>query len=79
MSKGHKDNHRARKKRGNIAFAKKAERRKERKFTGSWRVDFSCGRTEFVPLAGSDDVTQVAARQHDCMEECVVLKRHPQR
>jgi hypothetical protein len=27
MGKGHRDNHRARKKRGNVAFAKKAERR----------------------------------------------------
>ena len=31
MGKGHKDNHRARKKRGSVAFEKKAQRRNSKK------------------------------------------------
>lgn len=77
MGKGHRDNHKARKKRGSAAFDKKAKRRKVRKFTGSWNIEFSCGKIEIVTLAGSDDVTQIAEKQHDCKQKCEVVKRYP--
>ena len=64
MAKSHRHNHKARRKRGGIAFAKKAKRRSGRGVTGGWRVTFSCGTEEFIPLANSKEVGKVARIQH---------------
>uniref|UniRef100_A0A6M3L3V2 Uncharacterized protein n=1 Tax=viral metagenome TaxID=1070528 RepID=A0A6M3L3V2_9ZZZZ len=64
MGKGHRDNHRARKKRGSIAFTKKSKRRHSRDFTGSWEIEFECGKFEYVPWASSSDIRDVSIKKH---------------
>lgn len=66
MAKSHRDNYKARRKRGAIAFQKKAKRRSGKGFEGGWNVIFACGVEEFIPLAGSRDVGIIAKRQHSC-------------
>lgn len=66
MGKGHRDNHEARKKRGPVAFKKKAERRRPH-YTGPYSVTFTCGEVEHVPLATPMDVEERVRRiEHRC-------------
>jgi hypothetical protein len=76
MSKGHKDNYRARKKRGPDAFKKKAKRRVPH-YIGPWNVFFDCGLVVYVSLAGSQDVDSLAKSQHHdtCRQDCTIRKR----
>jgi hypothetical protein len=70
MGKGHRDNHRARKKIGDIAFEKKRERRR-RRYIGPWNVTFVCTAVVYVPIAGCDDVNNIARHMHKCgIKDC---------
>ena len=64
MGKSHRDNAKARRKRGPIAYKKKVKRRKPN-YSGPWTVTFKCGKTVYVSLAGSYDIMAVASRFHD--------------
>ena len=68
MSKSHRDNVAARKKRGEHAYAKRRNRR-QRKYIGPWNVEFSCGATDYHPLAGSDEISNLASKSHSCKDE----------
>lgn len=74
MGKGHRDNHAARKNRGPEAFNKKKDRRAKKGFKGSWWVTFACAKAEYIPLASSSDIKEIAIRQHKCVETCTIVK-----
>ena len=70
MSKGHRDNVVARRKRGERAYVKRRNRR-QRKYIGPWSVGFSCGTTDYHPSAGSDEISNLASKSHNCeAKEC---------
>ena len=74
MGKGHRDNHAARKKIGREAFQKKAERRVP-SYVGPWNVAFGCGRTDYQPMARSNEVAEVATKAHRCShQDCKPIK-----
>jgi len=68
MGKGHRDNHAARKKIGSEAFKKKAKRRVG-SYVGPWNVTFECGRTDYQPLAHSNEVAEVVTKAHICSHQ----------
>lgn len=82
MSRGHRDNYRARKKRGPKAFLKKAKakRRKPRRQPCAWIIDFKCGKSEIIPLASPQDIERIAIQLHICSKtDCAPVKYHPQK
>ena len=68
MAKTHRDNVKARKKRGEKAYKKRRERRRK-PYIGPWEVTFSCGATEHFPMASSEEINSVAIKQHNCQRE----------
>lgn len=65
MGKRHRDNYKARKKRGPVAFEKKAKRRRGH-YIGPWNVIFHCGKRDYQPMARSNEVADVAIKAHRC-------------
>ena len=84
MSKSHRDNVKARKKRGVPAYQKRSKRRTPR-FEGSWTVEFECGGRVYISLASSSDVEKIAVRlhyekRHECQTKgCKVKKFMPEK
>jgi hypothetical protein len=76
MGKGHRDNHAARVNRGLVSFEKKTERREDAKYyCGPWNVTFKCGKVEYISLARSNEVRDVAMKAHSCKKgDCEPVK-----
>ena len=67
MAGTRRDNIKARKKRGTKALKKRNKRRKKaRHYVGPWRVTFSCGKTDYQPMAASNEIKKVAKSDHSC-------------
>lgn len=77
MSKSHRDNAKARKKIGPVAYKKKELRRSKRDYVGPWTVTFRCGKIIFISMASSIEVRDVAIGLHR-LSSCKLPGCHPE-
>ena len=78
MGKSHRDNARARKKIGQVAYQKKAKHRSKPNYIGPWTVTFKCQKAVYVSQAASSDIMAVASRLHDeAPTQCKLQGCHP--